>query len=612
MKVKFTILLTIFIAVLGACLTEQGNVTEIRNPEVSETEADSEALTVRTYTSPSNDAVNTHWIETDKGIIIVDAQRLLSEARKALTEIKKSGKPIIGIFITHPHTDHYGGFGVFAEAAPKNTSIFAAAKTIESMKNDNRGFNKARKERHGEDYPTQEQINRFLPNRTIRDGETVELGGLTFRVIEKPESESETAMLLYLPRHEVLFAGDLVNNKVTPAPFEGIENWIRQLREISEQLPNVKTVYIGHGVSGEAQPLVAEQLQYLVLFRDLVKRELERNKRVTPEGQEAIIRELEAKYPDYAGAAALPRRELLTQMIKRVAEQLQKNPAGNERVQTYASPGPLDHSCNTFWIETDEGIVVVDAQWVLSEAENALREIRKSNKPVIGIFITHSHTDHFGGINAFARAYPNAPIFASQTTVEAIRTDAQGFIKNRQQQFGADFSNPVTTPNRILKDGEDIRFGAVTMRVIDQPNNESLATTLLYLPNDEILFTGDLVNNKVIPLVFNGGKDDNVANWIKQLQTISGRYPNLRTIYPGHGAPAEANPLLQAEINYLTIFRRLVADEVAKRGEMTPEGRAAIVMELERRYPDYKSAAGLPKREMLERNIDWVAKEVKK
>lgn len=282
------------------------------------------------------------------------------------------------------------------------------------------------------------------------------------------------------------------------------------------------------------------------------------------------------------------------------------------KVQTYASPGPLDHSCNTFWIETGEGVIVVDAQWVLSEAENALREIRKSNKPVIGIFITHSHTDHFGGINAFARAYPNAPIFASQTTVEAIRTDAQGFIKNRQQQFGADFSNPVTTPNRIIKDGEDIKFGAVTMRVIDQLNNESLATTLLYLPDDEILFTGDLVNNKVIPLVFNGGKDDNVANWLKQLQTISGRYPNLRTIYPGHGAPAEANPLLQAEINYLTIFRRLVADEVAERGEMTPEGRAAIVMEFERRYPDYKSAAGLPKREMQERNIDWVAKEVKK
>lgn len=326
MKIMCTTLLTICITALSlaGCSTEQGKIMQARNSEVSRTGNKFEALTIRTYTSPPNDAVNTHWIETAEGIIVVDAQRLLSEARKSLAEIQKTGKPIIGIFVTHPHTDHYGGLSVFAAAVPPNTPVFAAATTIESMKNDNRGFNKARKKRHGGDFPLQTEINRFLPNRTIRDGETVELGGLSFGVIEKPENESETATMLYLPKNKVLFAGDLVNNKVTPAPFEGIENWIRQLREISEQLPNVKTVYIGHGAHGEAKPLIKEQLEYLVLFRDLVKSELKRNRKVTSEGQNAIIRELETKYPDYAGAAALPRRDLLTLMIGKVAEQLQK------------------------------------------------------------------------------------------------------------------------------------------------------------------------------------------------------------------------------------------------------------------------------------------------
>lgn len=293
--------------------------------KVSGNSENSRSLKVQTYTSPAGDAVNSHWIETEEGVIVIDTQRLLPEAEKALAEIKKTNKPILGVFITHPHTDHYGGLSVFAESLPSETPIFAAAKTVESMKNDNRGFNKARRERHGEAFPAQETINRFLPNRIIKDGEKIELGGVEFEIIEKPINESETSILIYLPKHEILFTGDLVNNKVTPAPFESIENWIRQLDEIKEQFPNVKTVYLGHGAAGEAKPLIAEQLEYLKLLRDLVKIEIENNGKITESGKETIIRKIEAKFPGYAGAAALPARELLKMDIGFVAEQLQKN-----------------------------------------------------------------------------------------------------------------------------------------------------------------------------------------------------------------------------------------------------------------------------------------------
>lgn len=284
-----TALLLMTFLILGNCASEKSNNYGNSAQTVAETE-NTEPLKVDTYTSPPGDAVNTHWIETASGIIVVDAQRLLPEAEKALAEIKKSGKPIIGIFITHPHTDHYGGLRVFAESLAPDTPIFAHAKTIESMKNDNRDFNEARRKKHGEEFPTQEQINKFLPNRLINDGESVELGGLKFEIIAKPTNESEMSTLLYLPEYEVLFTGDLVNNKVTPAPFESVEKWIEQLTEISQKLPNLKTLYLGHGEAGTAQPLIAEQLEYLKLLRDSVKEELKKNGQITPTGREEIIK----------------------------------------------------------------------------------------------------------------------------------------------------------------------------------------------------------------------------------------------------------------------------------------------------------------------------------
>lgn len=66
---------------------------------------------------------------------------------------------------------------------------------------------------------------------------------------------------------------------------------------------------------------------------------------------------------------------------------------------SYASEGPLGYSTKTRWIETREGVFVIDAQWTLPEARNALAAMREdvSEKPLLGLLITHDHTDHYGG-----------------------------------------------------------------------------------------------------------------------------------------------------------------------------------------------------------------------
>ncbi|PSP02537.1 MAG: hypothetical protein BRC54_14355 [Cyanobacteria bacterium SW_7_48_12] len=98
----------------------------------------------------------------------------------------------------------------------------------------------------------------------------------------------------------------------------------------------------------------------------------------------------------------------------------------------------------------------------------------------------------------------NLPIYACYLTLTSIRNDSEGFISQRQEAFGDYFSNPVTLPNQIVEDGDEIEFGEVNFRILEFPHNESLTMTMPYLPEQGVLFSGDLVGNQRTPVLREG------------------------------------------------------------------------------------------------------------
>jgi len=286
--------------------------------ELASTPADSKAV-VRRYESPPMDAVNLYWVETEEGIIIIDAGRFLSQARYALQEIRTSSdKPIVGILITHPHTDHYGGLPIFVEAAGKDIPIYASQATYNDMKNDLQGFIKARNELHGNVFPDHKEIP--LPNQIVKDGTTIRLGGLTFKVIELPENETLVTTLYYLSEQKALFTGDLVNVKTTPFLNDGNSgNWAAHL-QLLQHYPNLETVHPGHGEPGPAKELLRSQLEYIETVRSLVGSALNSEGKVTPREKANILNEMKKRYPDYRTSLLLP--GLLESGIDGIANEL--------------------------------------------------------------------------------------------------------------------------------------------------------------------------------------------------------------------------------------------------------------------------------------------------
>jgi glyoxylase-like metal-dependent hydrolase (beta-lactamase superfamily II) len=68
--------------------------------------------------------------------------------------------------------------------------------------------------------------------------------------------------------------------------------------------------------------------------------------------------------------------------------------------------------CVNSWIlETETSLILVDSQFLVSEVEGLLSQIRKLGKPLEATFITHPHPDHFNGAGLISRISQSSDYF---------------------------------------------------------------------------------------------------------------------------------------------------------------------------------------------------------
>jgi glyoxylase-like metal-dependent hydrolase (beta-lactamase superfamily II) len=212
---------------------------------------------------------NAGVIDDPRGATVIDALFTPTMTRALLDEAQRlAASPVARLINTHHHVDHTLGNAHF----PADTTILAHARAKAEMQRVGTGVLNIIKRMAPHFEAELEGASERLPDATF-DGEALDLdiGGKRARLLHLGTGHTRGDVLVHLPEHRILFAGDVAFFNVTPLAFEGhIGNWIRVCDRVLA-MDDVDVIVPGHGPVGGKDDL-REMRGYLQLVHDGARR----------------------------------------------------------------------------------------------------------------------------------------------------------------------------------------------------------------------------------------------------------------------------------------------------------------------------------------------------
>lgn len=182
--------------------------------------------------------------------------------------------------------------------------------------------------------------------------------------------------------------------------------------------------------------------------------------------------------------------------------------------------GPLQVNCFILADDKTKEAIVIDPG---DDAQDILRIIREKGLKVKSIVNTHAHFDHVGANRAIKEA-TGAELLLHEDDAAVLAT-----VSNQSRSFGMDsVSSPA--PDRLLKHGDVITAGEISLKVLHTPGHTPGGISLL---EEGMVFTGDsLFAGSIGRTDFPGGDLTTLIRSIKRHLMI---LPDNTKVFSGHG-----------------------------------------------------------------------------
>lgn len=222
-----------------------------------------------------------------------------------------------------------------------------------------------------------------------------------------------------------------------------------------------------------------------------------------------------------------------------------------------ASPENQNFISNAGFLVTESSVVVIDALGSPALAERLLAEIRRiTPKPVSHVIVTHYHADHVYGLQVFKKA--GATIVAQKSAWEYLGSEtAQLRLQASRHDLAPyiDENTKLVPADQWLEGDETLIVGGLEFRMSAVGPSHTPEDLVIYVPQERVVFTGDIVFQGRIPFV---GQADS-RHWIAALDRLLTLEAAI--MVPGHGPVSHApNEHIRLTREYLLFLRKTMGD----------------------------------------------------
>ena len=149
---------------------------------------------------------------------------------------------------------------------------------------------------------------------------------------------------------------------------------------------------------------------------------------------------------------------------------------------------PFQQNCTLFWCENSGEGVVIDHG---GEVDRILAVAEKEGIKLVKVLVTHGHIDHAGAVADLAERL--------QVPIEGPQLEDRFWIERMPQQ-SAMFGFPAVRsfePTRWLEDGDQVRFGDITLDVLHCPGHTPGHIVFYHAPSrlaqvGDVIFQGSI------------------------------------------------------------------------------------------------------------------------
>jgi glyoxylase-like metal-dependent hydrolase (beta-lactamase superfamily II) len=234
-------------------------------------------------------------------------------------------------------------------------------------------------------------------------------------------------------------------------------------------------------------------------------------------------------------------------------------------------------------VRGDDATLVIDTGMGPANGRLALEAARRlGGDRRLFLTLTHFHPEHGFGAQSFV---DEATLVYNRAQAEELAADGQGFIE-MFSEFGPEVAElladvELVQPHETYEGARTLDLGNRSVELREFGGAHTHGDQVVLLPDEGVLFAGDLVENRFFPIVF--GDVANGPAWIDTLDRLEAL--DARTVVPGHGevgGPELIRPLRA----YLIEVRDAVATRL-RQGQDVETIAAELGPEIRARYESW-------------------------